>query len=374
MREGATSPLGIVLTGGGARGAYQAGVLRGLHELCAELDASTCFDVLVGTSAGAINAAFLAAHADDLAHATRRLVEFWSELRAEQVYRTDVLTLGKIGVRWLAELSLDGLIEEKHANALLDTRPLRALLEGIPFARIEDHTAAGRLRGLAVTAADLCCGESVTYFAGPAEPWRRNRRRSEPARIALEHIYASASIPVLFPPVAHGGHYLSDGSVRNYAPVSPAIKLGARRVVVVGVRSPTARGRRLTERPPSIARIAGTILDAVLLDAVDLDLERIERLNQAAHACRGGPSPWERVDAVLLRPSRDVAEMALEEFSSLPRTLRHLIGGLGSPNEAAELISYLLFEPPFAHRLIEMGRRDVRAQAHRLVPLLLGDG
>ena len=356
---------GLVLTGGGARGAYQAGVLRGVAEIARGLSCERLFSVVVGNSAGAINAAYLAANADEPLLAPSRLTSMWGQLHARDVYRTDVITLGKIGARWLAELSLSGLIEEKHAIALLDTSPLRQLLaERLAIERVGEHLASGALDGVAVSAGDYCCGVSRTFFQADAAPWSRARRHGEATVLRREHVLASAAIPILFPPVEVDGHHLGDGSVRNYTPLSPAIKLGARRLLVVGVRKTGATPVAGPGGRPTIARIAGSILDAVLMDAVDLDIERLQRINEtlALLPQGGAEAPLDPVEVCVVRPSRDIGELALEEVDSLPRVLRHLIGGLGKPAEAAELISYLLFEPAFTQRLIELGHRDALAQ------------
>ena len=374
MPEPPPAPVGLVLTGGGARGAYQAGALCAIAEQAERLGVASPYPIVVGTSAGAINAAFLATHADAPLGAAGQLRAVWSDLTAGQVYRTDVFTLGQIGLRWIAELSLSGFIERRHANALLDTTPLGQLLrETLPFERIDEHLASGALRGVAVTAVDYCCGTSRTFFQGPAAPWTRFRRYGERARIGLPHVLASSAIPVLFPPVAHEGHHLGDGSVRNYTPLSPAIKLGARRLIVIGVRNPESLPATAPGGRPTIARIGGSLLDAVLLDAIDLDVERCQRISQTVGAVpAAADTPLERIELCVIRPSFDVGAIAAEEVGALPRSLRHLLGGLGSPEEAAELISYLLFEPAFTRRLIDMGYRDARAAAPQLEALWLG--
>jgi NTE family protein len=358
----------LVLSGGGARGAYQVGVLQGLLELGVPTGGRG-FDVLVGSSAGAINAAVVAAYADDVALGVKRLSRVWSSIDAQQVFRTDLRSLGGIGAKWVRDLSFGGILRRVSPKSLLDTAPLRELLAAsVPFERIDRNVDEGRLRALAMPATDLYTADGVIFLdATPRVPlWSRGRWSVERTRIRVEHVMASSAIPVFFPSVEIDGRHFGDGSVRNTAPLSPAINLGADRIVAVGVRQPTAETGRLRRvSPPSIAQVAGALLDAVLLDAIGVDVEHSERVNTsviAAPAEEGSEQPFRLIDVLWLSPGRHFHEIAREFEDAIPPVIRYLMRGLGSDEETAELASYLLFDGAFCSRLIEIGRTDVAAR------------
>jgi NTE family protein len=366
----------LVMSGGGARGAYQAGVLAGLADLGLLVeDAPLPFDLLVGSSAGAINAAALAAFADEPLEGIDRLVEAWSTIESQQVFRSDLRSLGGIGVRWARDLSLGGLTGHVSPKALLDTEPLRGTLQGwIPFGRIEKNLGAGTLRALVLAATNLYTATGVFFVDGASDVplWRQARRIAERARIGADHVLASSAIPLLFPPVRLDGRWFGDGSIRNTAPISPAIHLGAERVLAISVREQRPDvdpGRHRTGRPaPSIAEIAGALLDAVMLDAIEIDVEHSGRVNASvARYPRAVPGdPFRLVDVLAIHPSEDIAALASELASRVPRIVRYLLRGLGSDEAITELSSYLLFDPVFCGRLIELGREDAKANRNEI--------
>jgi NTE family protein len=370
------------MSGGGARGAYQAGVLAGLADLgLFEDGAPLPLGILVGSSAGAINAAALAAYADRPIEGISALVKGWSEVEAQQVFRTDLRSLGGIGVRWARDLSLGGLTGKVSPKALLDTEPLRATLEDwIPFRQISANLDSGLVRALVLTATNLYSATGVVFVEGAADQplWRQARRRAERAEIGSEHVMASSAIPLLFPPVLVGGSWFGDGSIRNTAPLSPAIHLGAKKVFAIGVRERRAEAeerRPSDERPaPSIAEIAGVLLDAVMLDAIEVDVEHSERVNESvvrcARALPGQPFRW--VEVFDMHPSEDVGAMAARLAQRVPRIVRYLMRGLGSEEAITELTSYLLFDPLFCGRLIELGRKDVEAKRDEILTFFAG--
>jgi NTE family protein len=361
----------LVMSGGGARGAYQAGVLAGLVELgLVADDAPLPFGVLVGSSAGAINAASLAASAGRSAEGIAQLVRAWSGVEASQVFRTDLRSLGGIGVRWARDLSLGGLTGNVSPKALLDTEPLRDTLEGwIPFQQIPPNLASGHLRALVLTATDLHTATGVIFVQdGTDRPlWQQARRRVERAQIGIDHVMASSAIPLLFPPVPLEDRWFGDGSIRNTAPLSPAIHLGATRILAIGVREPRpdVEARRHPGAPPapSIAEIAGVLLDAVMLDAIEVDVEHSARVNDSVLRCTrslpGQPFRW--LDVLSIHPSEDIGAIARELSRRVPRVVRYLMRGLGSEEAITELTSFLLFDPVFCGRLVELGRADVKA-------------
>lgn len=359
----------LVLSGGGARGAYQAGVLQGLVEIGCLARERSNVDLLVGSSAGAINVAVLAATADRCADGIERLVTLWRGLSADQVFRTDVVSLGSIGLRWVRDLTFGGLVGRVTGKALLDTAPLRRLITAQFHAgRIAENIAAGALRGVAVAATDLYSGSGVLFVeaAPDLELWTRSHWSIERARLGVDHFMASSAIPIFFPSVRIGSRHFADGCIRNAAPLAPAIQLGAERIIAIGVRgAPTPSvddGRR---RPvPTIAQVAGVLLDAVLLDAIEADIEHSERVNTSVLRWGGSgtkPGDFREIDVLWLRPSRSIGAIAGELADHIPAVVRYLLRGLGSDEATRDLASYLLFDATFCGRLVDLGRSDVHA-------------
>ena len=364
----------LVLSGGGARGAYQVGVLRGLVEHGFLPRGRSTFDVFVGSSAGAINAATLAAFADDFGTGLDRLEDVWRSIEPHKVFHTDPVSLGRISARWVLDLSLGGATGRVQAKSLLDTAPLRELLATrIPFDRIEANVVTGAVRALALMATDLHTSNGVVFLHGRADlpSWVRRRWCIERTRIGVDHLMASSAIPVFFPFVEMNGCYYGDGSIRNTTPLSPAINLGADRIVAIGVSGPPLPDeRRIVREPPTVAQIAGVLLDAVMLDAIEVDVEHSERVNcSVRHYPRDdGDQPFRAVEVLWIRPSMQVREIAAALSHRVPRIVRYLLGGLGSVRSVTELTSYLLFDAEFCGRLIDLGREDVAAERARIEP------
>jgi NTE family protein len=312
----------------------------------------------------------LAANADRMDDAIGRLAEVWTHLRAEQVIRTDLRSLTGIGARWVRDLSFGGVFGRVAPKSLLDTSPLRKLLRTrIPFKRIDHGIASGAIRALAVLATDLYTSQGVVFVHGaaPVRLWQRSWSRVEGAAISVDHVMASSAIPLFFPSVEIAGRHYGDGCIRNTAPLSPAINLGADRIVAIGVRASERSGGPAYgagKPPPTVAQIAGVLLDAVMLDAIEVDIEHSGRVNASVVVCpegsRGGPFRW--VDVLWLRPSRSIGRMAAEMAGRIPRIVRYLMRGLGSDESTTELASYLLFDAAFCRRLIDLGRTDVAAR------------
>lgn len=377
---------GLVLTGGGARAAYQVGAVRALAEIAGP--GQIPFDVIAGLSAGAINGVALATGAGDFQTATERLQTTWSQLTPDRIYRTGALRLASIGSRWIRDLSAGGLIGKSGINFLLDSSPLRELVSTqIPISRIRRHLRAGRLRAVAVSTTNYHTGSGVTFFEGAADiqPWTRSARIGVRARIGVDHVMASAAIPIFFRPVSLDGSFYGDGCVRMNYPMSPAIHLGADRIVAVSVRhlrppAETAERqvRAKTDRLP-LSEIVGVLLNSVFLDSLDSDLERMEQTNETLALVPPekltsrelGVRP---IPALLLRPSEDLGRLAADEYERFPAMLRYLLKGIGASGQAGEdLLSYLAFEPIYVKRVMDLGYADAMARRDEIEEFLFGE-
>jgi NTE family protein len=361
--------MALVLSGGGARGAYQAGVLQGLLE--SGLFRKGCpFPILVGTSAGAIHATALAAYADRFEMAVAEIVDVWTRIRAKDVFRTDLRSVSTIAFRWARDLGFGGLLGGVAPKALLDTSPLPRLLSQIPFDRIQRQIDHGHLQALAVPATEYFSGESVIFLQGrPGIPgWRKQRSRVEHAKIGLRHIMASSAIPLFFPTVELDGRHFGDGCLRNTTPLGPAIRLGASRILAVGVQEPAGTAQ---SRPPMVADVAGTVLDAIMMDAMEKDVAHCQRINQSLKGREAGG--FRPVEVMWLAPTTPIGPLAQEMMDRIPPLIRYLLHGLGGDRAAAELASYLLFHPDYCRNLLALGRQQAMEQHEELAAFLMGE-
>jgi NTE family protein len=366
--------IALVLSGGGARAAYQVGVLRAIVERL-PAGARSPFAIVCGTSAGAINACAVAAGAQDFPAAAARLEALWGSLHVRDVYRAEPWRLAG---RWLASLAPGR--RSRRPTSLLDSSPLAGLLaRAMPFGNVGAALEAGALEALAVTAMSYRTGMSVTFCeALPSmEMWERAQRRGVAARIGVEHLMASSAIPFLFPPVALDGEYYGDGAVRQVAPTAPALHLGADRILVVGVgRSGVRPEDGEGAASPSMAQVGSQVLASIFTDALATDLEKVRLINAAvrqippAELARS-PVPLRDVVLMVLAPAVALEDLALRSASELPRGLRLLLRGLGGQGRGgAGLLSYLLFEPGYCRALIDLGYRDARQRSAEIEAFL----
>ncbi|MBK9133460.1 MAG: patatin-like phospholipase family protein [Betaproteobacteria bacterium] len=382
------TPLtGLVLSGGGARAAYQVGVLRALAKMRREVlgpraRMANPFGVITGTSAGAINAAALAAHADRFEAAVEVIAKVWQHFSADQVYRADSLGVIRSGAQWLTMLSVGWVIarwRRARPRSLLDNQPLAELLERlVPLERIPFVQEQRQLHALAITASSYTSGEHYTFYSmqRPVETWVRSQRVAVPSAITHRHLLASAAIPFVFPAqhleVPGDPGWFGDGSMRNTAPLSAAIHLGAERLLIIGAgRMQEPTGRQVVQTGyPNLAQIAGHALASIFLDALAVDVERLKRINRTLALLPESAladTPLRPVEALVIAPSKRLDDIASKHLASLPGPVRALLRGAGVSGEGetargTALASYLLFEAPFTRELMALGEADTLAR------------
>lgn len=367
------------MTGGGARAAYQVGVLCAIAEMLPE-GAENPFPVICGTSAGAINAASLAVAANDFQEGVRLLEDVWINFHVDQVYRSDFLGVLKNSFRFLRSL-FSSNYGRHTAISLLDNSPLQSLLlHRVPLRMLHHCIRSGSLHALGITAWGYTSGQSVTFYQAARDivPWKRAQRVGVSTQISVQHLMASSAIPFFFPPIKLHREFFGDGSMRQLTPISPALHLGADKVLILGVHKEkdNAPKRVSTTNYPSFAQIAGHAMNSIFVDSLDVDLERLRRINETLKLI---PSETRHennirlrpIDSMIIYPSIEINEIAQSYAHSLPVTMRSLYRAVGamSPN-GSTLLSYVLFEAQFCKALIELGRNDALQQKERILQFI----
>ncbi|MEE4243820.1 MAG: patatin-like phospholipase family protein [Kangiellaceae bacterium] len=373
----------LVLSGGGARAAYQVGILKAIAEILPQTTHKNPFPIVTGTSAGAINATVVAAYAQHFKLGMRRLENVWANFHCHQVFHTSFKELNKNTWRWIK------LIFGNHphqAIGLLDNEPLKHLLNSvIPYPLINKALQQGALKALCVTASSYSCGESISFYQSKPDilPWQRHHRHGQASIITTQHLLASAAIPMVFPSVQLGNKYFGDGSMRFLSPLSPAVQLGADRLLVVGVdpveSTPTTTDPESSSESanhgqlsPTLAEIGGHLLDSIFIDSLDSDLERLQRINDSLakipDKIRDKSFKLRPINTLVINPSEDISQIARHHFDILPRYLKFFLRRIGIDGDSGDtVLSYLLFEKPFTKQLINLGYRDALRMREQII-------
>ena len=374
--------VGLVLAGGGARAAYQVGVLMAVARLLPR-NAANPFPIISGTSAGAINAVGLAAGAGQFRRTTSRLAQMWKTLNVSDVYRSDWPYFLKAFFQWGGSLITAGKLVH-NPPGLLDNAPLRRYLsQAVQMDGVENAIHSGDLRALALTASCYTSGHSVSFFEGheDIEPWSRHQRYGVRERITIDHMMATAAIPLIFPSACIGDMFYCDGAIRQMAPLSPALHLGAERLFIINLVNHQERHgeRRQQVMPPTLAQIFGHLLNSIFLDSMSADMERLTRVNHTVslldeHSRLSGRTALKRVEVFNISPSVSLDMVAHRHFTGFPPAMRFLLRGAGAMRQrGSALASYLLFSPGYCKELIELGYKDAFARKKEILNFLAGD-
>ncbi len=382
--------LGLAMTGGGARGAYQAGVLKRLGEIKRVQSSGNPFPIIGGASAGAINGSALAMGSDDFSQATGILANLWANLKPSDVFRCDFVSQAHNSLVWILDLSFGGALGGGNARSLLDATPLRHFLKKhLDCSRIQDNIKRGNLYALAISATNYNSGKSYLFIQGQkGHPmWNRSRRVTLATKITVDHVCASAAIPLVFQPVkldtAKGTAFFGDGCLRLQQPLSPIIRLGAEKIFAIGVRCETREHQEEAsdQKDPSLAQVMGVLFNVMFLDHLATDVEHLERLNQlmrSGHIKQTGLEGCEEMrplTVLQVTPSLNLTEIAAQHQKDMPYLIQYFVNSLGrDAASCSDLMSYLLFTPKYTRDLIQLGYRDASERIDEIEDYLFSNG
>ncbi len=364
----------LLLGGGGARAAYQVGVLKAIAEIIPS-DAGNPFPIICGTSAGSINTVALASNADDFQEGVRRINSVWANFELHHVFHADGKSLFKRIASW-AWANLGPGTWHKGPSSILDNEPLRHLLKRyISFEKIDKSIENGDLHAYCLTACSYTSGESTTFYDGAPEidNWLRTHREGQREKMNIDHLMASSAIPVIFPSVKLGDEHFGDGSMRQISPISPALHLGAEKILIIGLRLESAnKSRPSPVHRPTLGQISGYVLDTLFLNSLQSDIERMERMNRTLKsASETNGEALKVIDHLVISPTQDIANIAMKHYLELPRSFRIALKflGMGKAN-SRRFISYLMFTKTFCQELIELGYRDAMSKQDEIKAFL----
>ncbi len=382
--------LGLVMTGGGARGAYQAGVLKRIGELRSVQAHGNPFPIIGGASAGAVNGCALAVGCDEFSIATKIIARLWAELRPSDIFRCDALAQARNSITWILDLSFGAVLGGGNARSLLDATPLRHFLKAhLDCDRIQENIRRGHLYALAISATNYNSGKSYLFIQGVrGHPmWNRSRRVTLATKITTDHVCASAAIPLVFQPVrlktARGTAFFGDGCLRLQQPLSPVIRLGAERVFGIGARGQSLEHQEeaANDTEPSLAQVMGVIFNVMFLDHLATDIEHLDRLNALLREGQISQAGVERCEKMrplatfLITPSVDLSELAGQHQKDMPYLIQYFVNGLGRDAAAcSDLMSYLLFTPRYTRALIDIGYNDAARRIDEIEDFIFGAG
>lgn len=378
-RTGKNQRTALLLGGGGARAAYQVGVLKAIAELLPSEEKNP-FPIICGTSAGSINTIALASNAVDFRTGVEKIVDVWSNFQLSHVFHADAKNLFKRISGW-AWCNLGFGDREAGPSSLLDNEPLRGLLnKNVSFPKIDAAIASGDLHAYCLTACSYTSGESTTFYDGhpSIKNWLRTHREGRREKMSINHLMASSAIPVVFPSVKLGDEHFGDGSMRQISPISPALHLGAQKILIIGLRmEKKLRSSEPTElQQPSLGQISGYVMDTLFLNSLYSDLERMERMNRTLkggeEGCEyGGAESLKVIEHMIVSPSKDIASIAMQHYQDLPKSFRIALKFLGmSKGNSRRFISYLMFTSSFCRELIDLGYADAMREKENLLAFL----